>query len=704
MTVRDRTRCVTVDIEDNIGILTFDVPDETVNAITPAFLSDFDTALGSLPPDLRGLILTSGKEGQFVAGADLTMLVQATDSHLPENAARTLQRTLNRLGTLPYPTVAALNGAALGGGLEIALACDYRVCVESEKSILGLPEVGLGLLPAGGGTQRLPRLIGLTSALALILPARRYSPRRARRYGVVDEVVHPAVLMQAARHRLTRGKRVGHPRWGWMDRAALRFRPVRFFVYRRAERTVRRESRGHYPAPARALDAVRAGQEQGMGAGLAAEAVFFGELASGLVAHNLIGLFLAAESLKSEQRSLAPLAHPVRRIGIVGAGFMGAGIAQAAAVAGYTVRLRDLKPEMVARCLKSVRDLTTSAVRRGRFSRPESAAIVARISGTTDWSGFGHADLAIEAVFEDVEVKRAVIAELEGVLPADTVIASNTSSLPIAEISAGALHPERIVGMHFFSPVHRMPLLEVIRSPASSDESVATAVRVGHALGKTVIVVRDGPGFYVVRVLGFMVQQAGSLLTEGASIEAIDRAMVEFGFPVGPLALSDEVGLDVSAHVESVLSRAFPTRFQVSDSIRAMVAQGRLGRKSGRGFYDYTGRKKKPDVSVYRFCNATPRSIPSEYIQRRLALAFVNEAARCLEEGIIAMARDGDVGAVMGVAFPPFLGGPFRYADSLGIPAVVAQLLELEDDSGPGYVPTPLLRRMAEEGKRFYGE
>jgi 3-hydroxyacyl-CoA dehydrogenase / enoyl-CoA hydratase / 3-hydroxybutyryl-CoA epimerase len=688
---------------EQIATILIDQPGEKINVMNLAFVSDLEQAVDALPSDLKGVIVASGKQGQFVAGADLKQLLQAETPEQPTELVRRLHRVLNRLERLPYPSVAAINGPALGGGLELALACDYRVAAETDAATLGQVEIQLGLLPAGGGAQRLPRLVGLTRALELILQAKKINPKRAKRLGVIDEVVHPAVLLPAARAWVKKGKRSGHPRWSRLDQAAERWPLVRSFIYRQTERSIRKRTGGHYPAPLKTLDAICAGQEQGFGAGLAAEAVAFGELALSPVARNLIQLFFATEGLKREQKGLSSQAKAIDHVGVVGAGFMGAGIAQAAAVTGYGVRLRDVKPEQVARGLKTVRDLTLGAARKGRFSRPAAQSIVSLVSGTTDYSGFARTNLVIEAVFEDISVKRQVIAELEAALPPQAIIASNTSSLPIGTLASKAIHPERIVGMHFFSPVHKMPLLEVIRGAQSSPEAVATVVEAGRKMGKSVIVVADGPGFYTTRVLGFMVQEAGQLFAEGAAIEEIDRAMTAFGFPVGPLALSDEVGLDVAAHVAEVLGSAFGERFTASEAIGAMVKQGRLGRKSKSGFYDYTNRKKRPAPAAYALRDAEPQHFARDLIQRRLVLAFVNEAARCLEAEVIACARDGDVGAILGIGFPPFLGGPFRYSDALGLTSVVEQLRQMEYAYGSRFSPAPLLVRLAAEGSCFYG-
>jgi len=696
---------VTVDIDEERGAtIVVDQPGSKVNVMNVVFIEAFTDAVGRLEPDLKGVILKSGKSGQFVAGADLKQLLQASTPQEPSDTVRRLHRALNRLEGLPYPSVAAINGPALGGGLELALACDYRVCAETGEPILGSPEVQLGLIPAGGACQRLPRLIGLSRALGLILEGKRFNPRRGKKYGVVDEVVHPAVLTESACAWLAKGKRNDHPKWSRLDTAAERWPLLRSLIYRQAARGIKQKTRGQYPAPIRALDAVRAGQEQGFGAGLAAEAVAFGDLATGAVARNLIGLFLSTEDLKREQRAFSEGAMAVDHIGVVGGGFMGAGIAQAAAVAGCTVRVRDIKPEQVARGIKTARDVTLNAARKGRFSRQEAQDIVSRLSGATEYSGFRRAQLVIEAVFEDLGVKRTVISELEDALAPDAIIASNTSSLPIGGLAAHARHPGRILGMHFFSPVHKMPLLEIIQAESTSREAVATAVEVGRRMGKTVIVVQDGPGFYTTRVLGFMMQEAGHLFEQGASIESIDKALVSFGFPVGPLALTDEVGIDVAAHVSGILGHAFGERFTPFGAVTEMAQAGLLGRKSKAGFYDYGGRRKKPNPAVYRLREAPETPFPAELIQRRLVLLLVNEAVRCLEEGVLASPRDGDVGAVLGFGFPPFLGGPFRYADAMGIQTVMTQLGQMQYAYGARYTPAPLLERMAKRGQRFYGE
>jgi 3-hydroxyacyl-CoA dehydrogenase/enoyl-CoA hydratase/3-hydroxybutyryl-CoA epimerase len=731
---------------NGIGILTVDVPNEPVNLINECLIEDLEHELshieqrvrssrrtgGEVP--LRGLILRSGKPGSFIAGADLKLVRMTRTVDEATTAARRVQALCNRLEALPIPTVAALDGAALGGGLEIALACDYRIATESSRANIGLVEVQVGLIPAGGGTQRLPRLVGLVRGLDLILNARRLTPWNAQRLGIIDEVVHPTILLsaacelvlKAAAHEMSSAalESSGVPRWpprvfttrrltprsmrlsvvrDRVLRAVERFPFVRILIYDQTRRRVHKRTKGHYPAPLAALDAVRTGREHGMQAGLDVEARLFGTLATGAVAHNLIDIFFASNELKKEQRAeYTDAVQAVDMVGVVGTGFMGAGIAQLFAASGFEVRMRDSSPEALARGLKTVHDLTMSAHRRGRFTRYEAIQIESRVSATAGYNGFKRADVVIEAVFEDLAVKQRVVAELEDVLRDDAIIASNTSSLPIGQIAARARIPERVVGMHFFSPVHRMPLLEVVRGEKTSKTTVATAVIIGQRLGKTVIVVSDGPGFYTTRVLGFMLYEAALLFEEGATIDEIDRAMVEFGFPVGPLALMDEVGLDVGAHAGETLHSAFPDRLPASQIVPKLLASGRLGRKSGRGFYDYRGKRKRPDSSVYALRTGNIRPVSKMEIQERLSLLFINEAARCLGEGIIRQPRDGDVGAVMGVGFPAYLGGPFHYSDAQGIRVLCDRLQRLAERYGPRFAPAPTIVELAAQAGRFY--
>jgi 3-hydroxyacyl-CoA dehydrogenase/enoyl-CoA hydratase/3-hydroxybutyryl-CoA epimerase len=677
---------------DVLGVarIVIDRPGDTVNAIDVRLMEDLAAAIAaarSARP--RGLVISSGKDGQFVAGADLSLLRGTSQSDI-EKASRSMQRVLNDLAALPFVTVAAINGPALGGGLEIALACDRRIAADAPNVRVGLTETRLGLIPAAGGTQRLPRLIGLPRALDMILTARQLAPKRALRMGVVDEVVHPAVLLRAATdHAVRDGKRKpGRGGPTLVERAATHFAPARAIALRQARSRTLAETKGRYPAQLAAIEAVGIGLAKGIEAGLEAEARAFGELAIGDPGRSLTSLVML--TLRQRKVAFEGLGKPraVANVGVVGLGFMGSGIAQAAAASGLRVRARDRDAAAVAKGLSSIRALTTDAAKKGVFERREAARIVGRVTGGPDLAGFHNADLVIEAVFEEIGTKRRVIAELEQVLRPEAVIATNTSALPIAEIAGEARSPERIVGMHFFSPVHKMPLIEIVRPSAADPDAVATAVATAIALGKTPIVVSDGPGFYTTRVLSTMIGEAFTMLAEGESIEAIDRAMTEFGWPVGPLQLVDEVGLEVAGHAGETVARA--RGITAPTIVQRLVAEGFKGKHKGGGFYRYEGRRRTPNPRVREILG--PPTHPGGWdVADRLTLTFVNEAARCLDEGVLRSPGEGDLGAVLGLGFPPFLGGPFRYADAYR-QRIVTFLERLAAARGDQHAPVESLR------------
>ncbi len=658
---------------NGVARIVIDRPDDSVNAIDPRMIEDLaaaiDDARRARP---RGLVVESAKPDQFVGGADLDLVPTAPRDDL-ERASRAIQGVFDELAALPFTTVAAIAGSALGGGFELALACDRRVAADLPSVRIGLPEVTIGLVPAGGGTQRLPRLVGLPRALDLILAGRRMSAKRALRAHLLDEVVHPAVLARAAEEAALRGGKARRDGGRTAaERAATHFAPARAFALSQARSRVLADTQGHYPAPLRAIDAIATGLANGMAAGLAAEARAFADLAATEGTRNLIRLLLL--TLAQRRAALAGLGEPrpVRHVGVVGLGFMGSGIAQAASAAGMTVRARDRDAAAVAKGLAQVRTLTTEAARKGVFERREAARIAGRVHGGADLAGFAHADLVVEAAFEDLAVKRKVVAELEAVVRDDAVIASNTSALPIAEIARGARRPERVVGMHFFSPVHKMPLVEVVRPPGADPSAVATVVAAAAAMGKTPIVVGDGSGFYTTRVISTMIGDAFALVAGGVAVDAIDRAMTAFGWPVGPLKLADEVGLEVGAHAAETVAKA--RGLAVPSIVGDLIREGFKGKGRGGGFYLYDGKRATPNPRVYALLPSAggsapfhPREVPAEAIAERLTETFVREALRCLEEGILRSEEEGDRGAILGLGFPPFLGGPFQYARAKGI-------------------------------------
>ncbi|MBA3889248.1 MAG: fatty acid oxidation complex subunit alpha FadJ [Gemmatimonadaceae bacterium] len=704
----------TVTRDVDIAVVTLDIPGQPLNTLSTSLAASFGTALDEITRSgARAIVLVSGKPDSFIAGADIEQLLGARTAQEAERMSRDGQAFFDRLEQSKLPVVAAIHGACLGGGLELALACAWRVATDHPKTVLALPEVQLGLIPGSGGTQRLPRLVGLQRALDMILTGRNIRAKKALGMGLIDDLVHPAILRDVAVRRareLADGAR--KPSRTAKGRGAagvlLEDNPLgRRVVFRQAKAGVLAKTHGHYPAPLAALDVVRAGYDRGMRQGLEEEARQFGELTQTPEAKELMFLFFATTSLKKDAGVSDPAPKPrdIERLGILGAGFMGAGIASVAVQQGTIVRLKDTDHARVGKGLASVRAVLQERLKKKQLTRGQVTDMMVLAGGSTDYSGFEQADLVIEAVFEDLALKHRVLRDVEPALRADAVYASNTSTIPIAEIAAAATHPERVLGMHFFSPVHKMPLLEVIATERTSKEAIVDAVAYGRRLGKTVIVVNDGPGFYTTRALAAYLNEAGKLLDEGASIGSIDRALTDFGFPVGPITLMDEVGIDVGGKVGLVLSQAFGTRMAPSDAMRKVVESGRTGRKGGKGFYLYGSNGKKGDVdtSIYEVMGGRERrDIEASEVVERCVLAMVNEAARCLEGGILRSARDGDIGAVFGIGFPPFRGGPFRYIDSQGADEIVERLEGLNGRFPPRFEPAELLVEMARARRRFY--
>jgi 3-hydroxyacyl-CoA dehydrogenase/enoyl-CoA hydratase/3-hydroxybutyryl-CoA epimerase len=701
---------------DGVAVVTIDLPGEPVNKVTAALRAEFSQMFARLEGDetVRGIVLASAKPDTWLAGADIDEFLQMSGAADAEALSRSGQALLARLEAMKVPVVAAIHGACLGGGLETALACHYRIVSDHPKSVLAVPEVQLGLIPGAGGTQRLPRLVGLQRGLDLILTGRNVRAKRALQMGLVDELVHPAILIDVAvdrarkmadRSLTARRKPKGRGAAGVL----LEDNPIgRALLFKKAREGVMAKTRGHYPAPLAALHVVQTGYDKGMEAGYREESRCFGEMATTEESKELIFLFYATNALKKDTgvSGAAPEPREVETLGVLGAGFMGAGITSVAVQQGTPVRLKDTDTARVGKGLAAVSEVLRERLAKKQITRIQYEDQLALAGGTTDYSGFGRANLVIEAVFEDLAVKHAVLREAEGVLRPDAVYASNTSTIPIARIAEAAQRPARVLGMHFFSPVHKMPLLEVIATRRTDKDAIVNAVAYGKRLGKTVIVVNDAPGFYTTRALSAYMNEAGRLLDEGASVDAIDRALVDFGFPVGPITLLDEVGIDVGGKVGQVLYEAFGPRMAPSESLRRVVESGRTGRKGRHGFYLYgdDGKKNGVDPTVYELLahGGPRREVDPEEIRQRCVLAMVNEAALCLEGGVLRSARDGDVGAVFGIGFPPFRGGPFRYVDSEGAGSVVEELQALNDRFPGRFEPAGLLVEQARTHRRFY--
>jgi 3-hydroxyacyl-CoA dehydrogenase/enoyl-CoA hydratase/3-hydroxybutyryl-CoA epimerase len=715
-TVNEETGApVQMDVEDGIAIIRLDQPGKPVNVISAALVEAMDDILrrleeGEADASVRAAVILSEKKGTWIAGADIEQFKDFRTPADAEAASRAGQRLLDRLENLRVPVVAAIDGVALGGGLEVALACTYRIASDSPKTKLGLPEVNLGIVPGAGGTQRLPRLIGVRAALDLMLTGKQLDGRRARSAGIVDEVVPAAILPVVARqvaNDLAEG--VKEPRGAARRRSPqwLENLPgMRQLIFSKARQGVMAKTKGLYPAPLRLLEVVEKGLDRELEEGLELEARAFGELAVTPEARSLVHLFFATTAAKNDP-ALGETVKPkkVERIAVVGAGFMGAGIAAASAESGITVRLKDVKPEAAARGLKTARDTLIKRAKRKKARGFEITALTDRVEATTEYTGFHSADVIVEAVFEDVSLKHTVIRDIEAKIGAETVLGSNTSTIPIATLAEAASRPENVIGLHFFSPVEKMPLLEIITHKGTANWVTATSHAFGKQIGKTPIIVNDAPGFYANRILSPYMAEAALLLEEGVRMEEIDAAMTSWGYPVGPITLYDEVGLDVAQKAGTILAAAFADRMQTSSVLDRMVADGRQGRKNGRGFFTYgeDGKKGEPDDSVYAVIgNPAAKTMPRAEIQERLGLMMVNEALRTLEEGVLRSARDGDVGAVLGIGFPPFRGGPFWYVDQTGAAAVLERMRALEAKHGHRFAPAALLVERAASGERFF--
>ncbi|WP_158542483.1 3-hydroxyacyl-CoA dehydrogenase NAD-binding domain-containing protein [Lujinxingia litoralis] len=719
MAAQPTDRLARLTFADRLARIEIDVPNQSLNTLSTAMIKEVETIFDELDErlDLEGVLVTSAKPGNFVAGFDIEEL-QGYE-HDPDGLIALVQRgqaLMSRVERLPIPVVAVIDGGCLGGGLELALACDARIAARGERTLFGLPEVMLGLIPGGGGTQRLPRQIDLSQALDLILTGRQIDGRKALKLGLIDDLVHPGILLDVAREKAREiHRRRARPaslsenlEEAFSDPVKLAARtPARKVIFSRAREQVLKQSGGNYPAPLKAIDVIETGFSHGLQAGLEAEGEAFIELVRSPVAKNLMNIFFMRQAVNKD-RVVDGRVKPrqITRLGVLGAGLMGAGIAQIAAYKGTNLRLKDHSNQGLGWGMNYINNLLQQAHRRKKLSEAQADIALGRIAPTLTYQGFERCDLVIEAVFEDRELKQSILADIEALGHEDLIFASNTSTIPIKEIARKSKRPENVLGMHFFSPVHKMPLLEIIRTDATSNKALATVLAYGRRLGKTCIVVDDGPGFFTSRVLGAYINEAGWILQEGGRIEEIDAAMHRFGFPLGPLKLVDEVGFDVVLKAGGVLQEAFRARWDAPEALRRLADEGRQGRKNGRGFYTYQHDASAPDESVYGALPGgdTRRHIDPDIITQRCWLAMLNECAYALDEGILRSPRDGDIGVIFGLGFPPFRGGIFRHADEVGIGRVVDSLHTLAGQFGTRLRPAPLLETMAEHQERFYAE
>lgn len=700
-----------------VGVVTFCDPDLGQNVLTLEVMEVLESAVqeaeeAAASGVLRALLFRSAKPGSFIAGADVKAIAAVEDGREGIEAARLGQALFERIASLSVPTVAAIHGTCLGGGTELALSCDYRVAADDERTRIGLPEVQLGILPAWGGTTRLPRMVGLSAALGVILTGKALRVSKARRIGLVHRVlprqqfdVRSLEMVRA----LARGE--GLPPGRKRRRRGLATRlldgtaPGRALVLRGARGRVLKRTGGHYPAPLRVLDVIRRSMGRSVAEGLELEARAVGDLVVSPECKSLLFLFQLREAARKGPWGAGEGAE-VERMAVIGAGPMGGGIAQVAAYNGIPVRMKDIRHEAVAGGLAHARGIFDGAVKRRSLRRREASRRMGLISGGVDYAGTGSADVVVEAVVENMAIKRAVLREVEAAVRPGAIIATNTSSLSVDEMAAALERPERFGGMHFFNPVHRMPLVEVVQGRKTDPRTVQTLAALAVRLGKVPVVTRDAPGFLVNRILAPCLNEAGHLLDEGWDAAAVDRAWKRFGMPMGPYRLIDEVGIDVVGHAGRTMAEALGDRMAPAASMVALAGSGRLGRKGGKGFYRYAkGKEKDFDPSVYADLRLpVRRSTPDKaLVVDRLLLAMVNEAARVLQSEIVGSAADVDLGMIMGTGFPPFRGGLLRYADDRGLAEVLDGLSALHDAHGDRYRPCALLTELCEAGATFHG-
>lgn len=683
-----------------IAFLTFDRPGSAANIFDQATFEQLNALLDQVENDssVRGLVIVSAKPKIFIAGADLTGFSKDPSA---ENLAKLIdqgQRTFDRIANLKFPTVAAIHGVALGGGLEIALACDYRIASLDSATKVGLPETSLGIIPAWGGCTRLPRLVGLPTALEVILSARQYPTRQAQKLGLIDASTYRERLDGLATKMIVDGR--GRKRETKTHFSNISLLPA--IIADRVKKKTIEKTRGHYPAPLKALEVVVNGLKSTTAVSFENEKNAFIELTKGEVAQNLIRIFFLQErSKKLTIGDLKPEVKP-KRVLVVGAGLMGAGIAQWLSARGLNVVLKDVGPDPLAKGLQSIERVYRDAVKRKILSEVDARAGFDRILPIYEDVPLTNVDLAIEAAVEKLDLKKQIFSELEPKIPNTLLIASNTSGLSIDTISEGLTHPEKVVGVHFFNPVHRMQLVEVVRGSRTSETVLAMAIQFVKSIGKLPVLVKDSPGFLVNRILLPYLVEAIRIFSEGHSVEAIDRAILDFGMPMGPLRLNDEVGLDVSLHVGSDLAARVSHLPPLNNVLPRMIQKGWLGKKSGTGFYIYRDQSETPNPGLKEL-QPSIEPTNANQLTDRLIFIMVNEAARVLEEKVVTDPADVDFGMIMGTGWAPFRGGPLKYADTVGISTVVSRLNHLAGKFGEHFKPCALLDDMVNHGGTFFG-
>lgn len=699
-----------------IAVLTFDLQGESINKLSSQVVAELDDAVKAIrsESDLGGLMIQSAKD-VFIVGADITefhALFDKGEDYLVEMNQR-VHAIFNAIEDLPFPTVTAINGLALGGGCELPLTTDFRVMAERAK--IGLPETKLGIIPGWGGCVRLPRLIGADNAIEWIAGGSENRADAALKMGAVDAVLPLEQLEAGALDILARAQRgeLDYQKRRADKKGPLKLNPIeQMMAFETAKGFVAGKAGPHYPAPVEAIKVIQKGAGEQRERAQQIEAATFAKMALSDVAFNLVGLFLNDQVVKKKASKYEKQAQAVKQTAVLGAGIMGGGIAYQSASKGTPIVMKDIKTDAIELGLKEARKLFAKQVERGKLTSAEMAEKLSNIRPTLSYGDFGHVDLVVEAVVENPKVKDAVLTEVEGQVGEETILASNTSTISIDRLAQNLKRPHNFCGMHFFNPVHRMPLVEVIRGEKTSDAAVAATVAYARAMGKTPIVVNDCPGFLVNRVLFPYFGGFSFLVEQGADFQKVDKVMEKFGWPMGPAYLLDVVGMDTAVHANEVMAEGFPERMarDTKTAIELMYDNDRLGQKNAKGFYAYEEDKKgKPkkvtDEQAYAMIKEVVkehREFSDDEIIARMMVPLCLETVRALEDGIVDTPAEADMALIYGIGFPPFRGGALRYIDAMGVAEFVALADRLAEELGPLYAPTDKLRRMAEQGERFY--
>ncbi|MDA9230987.1 3-hydroxyacyl-CoA dehydrogenase NAD-binding domain-containing protein [Rickettsiales bacterium] len=709
---------------DNKGLakIVFDQKGEKVNKLSSKVLSLLSKTLkdAAKNKNIKTLTFVSKKDNIFIAGADINEIKDIKNEKDALKKVTEGQNILNQIENLPFPTIALINGACLGGGLELALACKYRIATDNNKTKLGLPEVNLGIIPGFGGTQRLPKIIGLQHSVAMILSGKAIDHKKAYKVGLADEITKEEFsddclnnfiekILEKPKRNTYLIKRQAQKRSRFTKENLLL---GKILIYKIAKKNLIAKTRSKYPAPLAALEVIKETydlDDSDILKGLQIEANYFAKLASKEVAKNLIDLFFASEEVKKFSPSDNKKdIKDIKNTGLIGAGIMGGGIAWLFSNYNIAIRMKDISNQGIALGFKQIHKIYSQLKKIRKYSDSQINLRINKISSSLDYKGFKDKDLVVEAIIEDIDIKKRAISELENYIANDAIIASNTSSLSITKMAKSLKNPERFIGMHFFNPVNRMPLVEVIKGTKTSNQAIATIVNISKKLGKTPIIVKDVPGFLVNRILIPYINESALLVEEGADIELVDELIYDFGMPMGPFTLADEVGIDVGYKVAKILEEGYGNRMQVCHLLKDIYENKEMwGKKTSQGFFNYDKKGKKLNINpkiaeIIKNSALRKSKFFEEDVIDRCILIMINEAARCLEENVVENAKFLDIAMIMGTGFPPFRGGLLKYADNIGIKKLFTKMQKLHKKYGKRFEPAQLIVKMAKDNKKFY--